>query len=148
MYNTELLANIEYLREKANVSYEEAERLLNENGGNVMRVLVELERQGQVYSQASGNAETVHHAEQAKKTSIHDETKKVKPFIKQAMATRLVVKKKREDGKQDMVANVPVPFAILFALCAPWLTIATAVVAFATGYNVNVDKAEEAPETA
>ena len=52
MTNNEMLQNIEYLREKANITYEEASELLNDNGGDVMRVMIELEKQGRLNEQA------------------------------------------------------------------------------------------------
>ncbi len=57
----DMLRNIEYLREKADVSYEEAQALLERFEGNVMRALVELEHQGRIYGQPQAEA----HARQA-----------------------------------------------------------------------------------
>ena len=43
MMNNEMIQNIEYLREKANVSYEEATELLENNNGDVMHAMIELD---------------------------------------------------------------------------------------------------------
>ncbi len=51
MKDQELLQSIEYLREKADISYEEAANLLEEQNGDVMYVLIEMEKQGRLYTQ-------------------------------------------------------------------------------------------------
>lgn len=143
MMNNDMLANIEYLREKADVSYEEAEQLLEQYDGNVMRVLVELERQGRVYPQPGACGEPRRSWEQQDKAKDCDGMKKTKSFLHKAMNTRLVVEKKQDDGERDMLANIPVPFAVIGAVCAPWLTVGTAVVAFATGHSARIKRDED-----
>lgn len=138
MTNAEMLANIEYLRERADVSYEEAQTLLERYDGNVMRALIELEHQGRVYGQEpTGETEKDDwkHAE----AEINDGWKKAKSFADKAMQTRLIVEKKKDD-KTEMIANVPVPFAVLTAIAAPWLAIGALGVGFVTGHTARIEK--------
>lgn len=138
MTNNDMLANIEYLREKADVSYEEAERLLEQFDGNVMRALVELERQGRVYGQAP-----IGESQQGGKGG--DGMKRAKEIVHKAMRTRLIVEKKAGDT-QETIASVPAPFAVLFAVSAPWLTVATIGVGAVTGHTVRIEKAAREAE--
>lgn len=143
MMNDDMLRNIEYLREKANVSYEEAAELLERFDGNVMRVLVELEHKGRVYSQAPVDDDQTRYQQREYYNTNRNEAKdKAASFINKAFQTRLVVERKREDGEKETVANLSAPFAAGAAIVAPWLTVATAGLAFVTGHNVKI-KTEE-----
>lgn len=147
MTNNDMLANIEYLREKADVSYEEAEALLAKHDGNVMRVLVELEHQGRVYAQQHTDGTQKGPAAQ-RRCDYNDTKEKATSFINRAFQTRLIVEKKQEDDQSTLVANVAVPFAVGFTLLAPWLTVATVAVAFVTGHNVKIEKEKPAKKEA
>lgn len=138
MTNNDKLANIEYLRERADVSYEEAERLLDRYDGNVLRALVELEHQGRVF--AEGRESEADEGPQQHASDASDGMKKAKSFLQSAFQTHLVFEKKAEGDKPNVVANVPVPFAVIAAVAAPWLAVGTAAVTFATGHNVRVEK--------
>lgn len=137
----DMLRNIEYLREKADVSYEEASDLLTRYDGNVMRVLVELEHQGRVYAQPApeqtGRAQSQQQQQQQECSAAKE---KATSFINKALATKLVVEKKNEDGEKDTVLNVNVPLAAGIAIAAPWLTLAAAGLAFVTGHNVKIER--------
>lgn len=138
MTNQEMLNNIEYLRERANVTYEEAEQLLNQFDGNVMRALVELEKQGRVYDQAgeaSGRTKQ-------ENTPVDEGMKKAKAFFAKAMNTHLVIEQKDGDNPKK-VADVPVPLAVVGALAAPWLAVAAAGIGFATGHTAKVENEED-----
>lgn len=141
MTNNDMLANIEYLREKADISYEEAERLLEENDGNVMRVLVDLERQGRVYTQGTAGGASKHDWQQYDVKDCQG-AKKTRSFVRGALRTKLLIEKQGEDEK-NVAAAVPLPFAVAFALGAPWVTVATAGVVLATGYNLRLEKSEK-----
>lgn len=133
MMNNDMLKNIDYLREKADVSYEEAETLLERYDGNVMRVLVELERQGRVFQ--NPNAEYNHSGQQFQ-NDLNDAKEKASSFFDKALHTRLVVEKKDDDGKKETIANLNLPFAAGMAIVAPWVAVGSAAIAFATGHNI------------
>ncbi len=141
----ETLEKIEYLREKANVTYDEAMRLLEENNGDVMRVLVALEKQGRVYSQPhDGNrqdrrADTYQdHAEEFRQ--------KAESFIKKASKTRIIVEKGGEDGESQTVLNVGAPIAAGVTVIAPYVTAIAGALAYATGHKIKVETDEENKE--
>lgn len=141
MTNEEMLRNIEYLREKADVSYEDAEKLLERFDGNVMRALVELEQQGRVYAQPH-SGESTSKERQENQQRCNEAKEKATSFVNKALQTRLVVEKKDEKGEKQTVANVNLPFAAVVAVAAPWLTVATAGLAVITGHNVKIEKDE------
>lgn len=134
--NNDMLRNIEYLREKADVSYEEAATLLDQFDGNVMRVLVELERQGKVY--ATGNTQNT--TKQKTQTTTNNEHKeKATSFINRAFAQHLVVESGKGDKKKTVV-DLSVPYCIGAAVVAPHLTVASVALAFICGYRVKLKK--------
>lgn len=139
--NNDMLANIEYLREKADVSYEEAERILERNDGNVMRALVELERQGRVYGQTRASGEPTRERQQS--ACDIEGVNKTKSFLQRMFATRLVVEKNAGDADPQQVANVPAPYAVVAAVVAPWLMVGTGVAAIVTGHGIRLEKAEQ-----
>ncbi|MDL2318041.1 hypothetical protein LJC74_02940 [Eubacteriales bacterium OttesenSCG-928-A19] len=144
MTNNEMLENIEYLREHANISYEEAERLLNESDGNVMRALVELEREGRVYDQAPADGEASD-SQRQRSDPLDDGVQKAKRFFSKAMRTHLVIEKNTGD-KRAKVVDVPAPVAVLGAVAAPWLAVTLAGVGFVTGHTAKVEKTQDAAD--
>lgn len=147
MMNKEMLESIEYLRERADVSYEEAEQLLGRFDGNVMKALVELERQGRVYAQPHDSGAEPAGSPRQESDPVEEGLKKAKSFFNNAMKNHLVVEKK-EDGKPTKVVEVPVPLAVITAVAAPWLAVAAAGVGFATGYTAKVEKTEDEDDRA
>lgn len=148
--NDDMLRNIEYLREKADVSYEEAATLLERFDGNVMRVLVELERQGRVYSQA-GAGETASPQQEPDPTphaAANEAKEKATSFINKAFEHRLVVERENKEGGKETVANLNVPFFLGATVVAPHLMIASAALTFVCGYRVKLkrEKADVVPD--
>lgn len=139
MMNNDMLQDIEYLREKADVSYAEAETLLERNDGNVMRALVELEKQGRLYQQA-------HDAQNEEWTQCKQEARnakaKAESFVKKAFQNRLVIEKKRPDGEKATILNLSVPVAAGVAIVAPYLALASAAVTCVAGYQVKIGQDE------
>ncbi|MDR0898060.1 MAG: hypothetical protein LBN04_09410 [Oscillospiraceae bacterium] len=140
MMNDDILKNIEYLREKADVSYEEAASLLEQFDGNVMRVLVELERQGRVYGKESAtgyqapprpNAQTAAPKKDAKKQATG--------FITKAMQHRVVVESGSGETKKT-IANLSAPYCAGATLVAPWLAVGSVALMFMMGYKVKIKK--------
>ena len=142
MMNDDMIRNIDYLKEKADISYEEAATLLERYDGNVMRVLVELEHQGRVYAQPSAGYSNETY-EQKVCEDVNEAKEKATSFMNRAFNTRLVVDKKNKEGKKETVANLSVPFAIGVTLVAPYLTAASAAIAICTGHNVHIRKAKD-----
>ena len=149
MMNDEMLRNIEYLREKADVSYEDAASLLEKFDGNVMRVLVELERQGRVYPQGqayeqAGNAGNQAHRQQNCQGKAEDVKKKSSSYISHALKHRVVVESGKGENKKT-IADLSAPYCAGAALLAPWVAVGSIGLMFALGYRVRMQKVENAP---
>lgn len=148
MMNDDMLRNIEYLREKADVSYEQAAELLTKFDGNVMRVLVELERQGRVYPQ--GNPNTGWQAPEYQHTCErhHHNTKNAKKqasnLVSMALQHRLVVESGKGDKKKT-IANLSTPFCAVAAAFAPHVAVPTVGLMFLLGYRVRLEKQAYGP---
>ena len=122
-----------YLRERADVTYEEAAQMLTKNDGDVVACLVELEKQGRVYGGEHVHMNNNdHYAQEAKE--------KVTSFFKEACKTRIVIEKHKENGDRETVANLSAPVAAGITILAPYLSLAAGVIALATGHQVKVKK--------
>lgn len=145
MMNDDMLRNIEYLREKADVSYEEAMGLLEKFDGNVMRVLVELERQGRVYPQG-GQADYDYTSQPKEEWHEHarkeakDAKKQAAGFASQALRHRVIVERKTNEGEKEVVANLSAPYCAGATLVAPWLAVGSVALMFVMGYKVKIKK--------
>ena len=129
----DMLQKTVYLRERADVTYEEAMQLLTQNNGDVVACLVELEKQGRVYGGEHANMHRNDHCAQEAK-------EKVTSFFKEACKTRIVIEKRKENGDRETIANVSAPVAAGITLVAPYLSLAAGVIALATGHSVKVKK--------
>ena len=138
MMNNEMIQNIEYLREKANVSYKEAIELLQNNNGDVMRAIIELEKQGRLYSQPDdcGKAQD----ERQFHDGLNEAKGKAKSFLNKAKKTRLVIERKNQHGEKETIANVSALVAGCVTVFAPHITIAAALIALVTGHQVKVER--------
>lgn len=137
MTHEEMLRNIDALRERADISYEEALELLEKNDGDVTRALIELENQGRLHANTSAQdcgSQTTTHAGEAKE--------KATSFFKKACQTRLVVERKGADGEPETVANLSAPFAVGVTIIAPYVTLASAALGVVSGLHVKVRKEE------
>lgn len=129
----DMLQKTVYLRERADVTYEEAMQLLEKNNGDVVACLVELEKQGRVYGGE--------HAHMHRNDHCAQETKeKVTSFFKEACKTRIVIEKRKENGDRETIANLSAPVAAGITIVAPYLSLAAGVIALATGHQVKVKK--------
>ncbi|MDR0898046.1 MAG: hypothetical protein LBN04_09340 [Oscillospiraceae bacterium] len=141
MMNDDILKNIEYLREKADVSYEEAAALLEQFDGNVMRVLVELERQGRVYGKDKAPGYQAPPRPNAQQTAApkKDAKKQTASFISKAMQHRVVVESGNGETKKT-IANLSAPYCAGATLVAPWLAVGSVALMFMMGYKVKISK--------
>lgn len=147
MMNEDILRNIEYLREKADVSYEEAASLLERFDGNVMRVLVELERQGRVFPQGQAQEQPygAGRAHDDARRQVKSEAKKqATGFVSKALSHRLVVESGTGENKK-VIADLSAPYCAGATLLAPWLAVGSVGLMFMLGYKVRVQKNHAAP---
>lgn len=142
MMNNDMLQSIEYLREKADVSYEEAMRLLEKFDGNVMSAIVELEKNGRLYTQGPSTGSRSDCSDQWQKDA-NEARNKASSFMKKASKTRVIIGKKRENGEMETIANVSAPIAAGITICAPYVTLAATALGFASGYQVKVERPDD-----
>lgn len=117
------LEDVETLRNKSGVSYEEAVTLLDKYDGDVTRALIELEKRGQL----GANEKTVG------KFSFEEACKWVHNLWREGLETRIIVERKGEK-----MINLSVLFLILMLILGPYAMIAAAVLMLISGCSVSV----------
>jgi hypothetical protein len=134
----DMLDKVDYLRERADVTYEEAMQLLEKNSGDVVASLVELEKQGRIYTHQADCREhfRMHHSHH----DAQEARKKAATFFKDACNTRIVIEKHNENGENETVANVSAPVAACITVVAPYLSLAAGAIALATGHQFKIKK--------
>jgi len=136
--NEDMLKKIEALRERADVSYEEAANLLEQNDGDMIRALMVLEQQGRLKEKAAPQAKAEPWQAEAEEVK-----EKAKSFFEKAFQSRIVVEKKTTNGDSETILNINVPFAIGATIVAPWLAAGSAIAAAATGCHIKVEEDEK-----
>lgn len=109
--------DIEILRKKSGVSYEEAVNLLEYHNGSLARALVDLEKNGRIRQEK-------HTAESARG---------VKGVLDSLYRMRLVVTK-----KDVTILNFSILFVIVSAVMAPYLCIVGLVISLVLGYHIAI----------
>ena len=123
------LNDVETLRDKTGVSYEEAVSLLEKYGGDMTRALIELEKRGRLDGRSikinvNGNAADL-----------------VQKWWRMGRDTRLVVEREGET-----LVNLSALFMILALLLGWRLVVAAAILALALGCRVHLRRSD-IPET-
>lgn len=124
------IEDVETLRAKAGISYEEAVALLDKYDGDLARALIELEKRGQVNVKADFefNAEEI--------------VAWIKKMWHKGMNTRVVIERKGE-----LLLNLPVLFLILMLILGPYAVIAAAVLMLVTGCSVSLKGENQKEQT-
>ncbi|WP_017413840.1 DUF4342 domain-containing protein [Clostridium tunisiense] len=112
------LENIDEVRRRANVSYEDAKAALEMCNDDLVEALVYLERQKKFKTNSCCGEETSFGT-------------KVKELIKKGNNTKFMVKK-----KEDVVLSMPVTGATIITVIAPYVTVGGLLVAFFTGHRI------------
>jgi len=145
---------IDYLREKASITYEEALETLERFDGDLARCLVDLERRGRIkpprkqgatgsqyryefrYDQNAKGYDRDHAQAPRGKAFVLDHE-----AVKQALFSHIVVRK-----ADKVVADLPVAF-LIFAVCmAPHLMFSSLLLIFLLGYRVKWERKREKPD--
>lgn len=130
------IEDIELIRRKSGISYQEAVALLDYHNGNVARALVDLERNGRIKDSAEP---------EKKKSSaaghVHVEINKDNTMSFLHKCYRARVKIHRED---TVILNISALFAVLSVLISPHLVIIGAIVCLVLGYKFTFDKHDHA----
>lgn len=125
------IEDIELIRTKSGISYQEAVALLDYHNGSVARALIDLERNGRLLSKD----EQDRRAASAPKTGKHGKDS----FFQRMYRHRLKVKK-----GDVTIANISALFALGVAIFSPHMAIAAGVISLILGYKINFER--NAPE--
>ena len=126
------IEDIELLRQKSGLSYQEAVALLDYHNGSLARALIDLEKHGRLKNENDEKEETRIMSGNEKK----NETKqKALNFIQKLYRSRLKIRK-----GETSVINVSILFAVLCLLFAPHMTIAGVIVSMILGYQFSFSR--------
>jgi len=126
------LEDVETLRAKASISYEDAVALLDKYDGDLARALIELEKRGQL----SG-------VEKGAKINMDDVISRIKSLWRKGLTTRIVVERK---GIQLM--NLSVSFLLLMTLLGVYAMICALILSLVSGCSISLKKTVEETVTA
>ena len=121
------IEDIEVIRQKSNLSYQEAVALLDYHNGNLARALIDLERNGRL-TEDKTNQSTRSTADTPKEGGILG-------LLGRLFRFRLKISK----GNAPIV-NLSVLFCILSLIIAPHLAVISGILALLLGYNFAFDK--------
>jgi hypothetical protein len=115
------MENIDEVRRRTNVSYEAAKDALEKCNDDILEALVYLEKQNVVRPAAAPE----------NKESLWDKFKKI---VRKGNNTKFVIHK-----KEVSVLSIPVTFAVIITIIAPYVTIIGLAVALFTGYRIKLE---------
>lgn len=134
------IEDIELLRQKSGLSYQEAVAMLDYHNGSVARALIDLEKHGRLKNKDDEQKEGTKHMEGTVKKG---ETKeKALNLLQKLYRCRVKIRK----GDTN-VFNVSVLFAGLCLLLAPHMTIAGVIISMILGYQFSFTKMDPDFET-
>lgn len=117
------IEDVEILRQKSGISYDEAVNLLEYHNGSLARALMDLEKNGRI------------NANNAKATSH----KGFKGLLNTLYRIRLVVKK-----ESAVILNLSALAVLIVAILAPHVLIIGLILCLALGYRMNIDRTHPA----
>lgn len=119
--------DVESLRGKSGVSYEEAIRLLDKYDGDIASALIELEKSGHL-GKSSVSADKI--------------SELVSKWWNLGLKNHVLIER-----KETMLVNLPVVVALLLAVCAPRATLVAAVLLLVFGGHISLQSGVQAGET-
>lgn len=125
------IEDIEMLRQKSGVSYQEAVALLDYHNGSLARALIDLEKNGRL-NKSNGSEKEGTETVNGKKENYHNSVTKDKALNLLQKLYRSRIKIRKGDTS---ICNVSVLFAGLCLLLAPHMTIAGVIVSMILGYQ-------------
>lgn len=120
------IEDIEILRRKSGISYEEAVNLLEYHNGNLARALVDLERNGRIRPQAEQKA--------ANHVHMHD-GKKASNFFSRMFRFRIMIKR-----GEVVILNLSLLFSLVALLISPHLVFLGLILMLVLGYRISFDQ--------
>ena len=116
------LEQIDELRKRANVSYEDAKNALEQCEGNLIEALVYLEKQNKIKPEENLCSENKFF-------------KKVKKLIKKGNETKLIVKK-----EDTVVLNICVTLGVILTIVATPFVVTALILALVTNHKIRIQK--------
>ena len=120
------IEDIELIRRKSGISYQEAVALLDYHNGNVARALVDLERNVRIKPEKA-------------QQKTHAESNDISKFFGKLYRFRLKVKK-----DNAIIVNLSLLFGILALIVSPHLVLIGLILALILGYRISFDKKDPA----
>ncbi len=121
------IEDIEILRQKSGISYEEAVNLLEYHNGSLARALVDMEKNGRIKKDGSTASTSAH-----KGSSFGRRSKGV-------LTTLYRFRIKVSKGEVGIV-NLSAIYLILVTVFAPWVAILSLIASLLLGYRIHVDR--------
>ncbi len=144
--NNHNIEQVDYLRNKAGITYEEAIELLDRFGGDLPQCLVELERSGRINNgkrdggRANFNpfADASERLQEEERSNPHRRPAFVLDWegVKAFFFSRVLVRK-----GDLVVSNFTVLFLTFVGCAAPWVLLIGLILTFLNGYRINWQKA-------
>lgn len=116
------LEQIDFLRERANVSYREAKEALEETGGDIVEALVMLEKQNKV----SGKGK-----QSGKNKEGNGFWDSMKNFFRRMNRIRFILR-----NEKSVLINFPLTVALILAIAATPFVVVGILVALFAGYRI------------
>ena len=122
------IEDVEVIRKKSGISYEEAVNLLEYHNGNLAKALIDLERNGRLNT-PHGFQATI---------DLNGGKQKAMSIIQKLYSKRFVVKK----GKIDIL-NISLLFMIPAAILMPYIAVGGLILIFIFGYRIKIQNSAE-----
>ncbi|MBQ8537264.1 MAG: hypothetical protein IJ461_07685 [Clostridia bacterium] len=125
--NRYTIEDIEIIRRKSGISYEEAVNLLEYHNGNLAKALVDLERNGRIRTEEEEKASHAHQGEDGKR--------KAKGLLSKLFRIRVLVRK-----NDVVIANLSSLFLLVALLVSSHLLIISLILILVLGYRVSIER--------
>jgi hypothetical protein len=131
-HDQEMFEKVEYLRNKADVSYEEAVQLLERYDGDLTRALIELERSGRIRPESAPE----HEGREEARHDRRDSYTRHGSYHASRFLTVLFKNKLQVLKGEEIIASLPIAYYLFFALVAPHLFFFSIVLMFLCGCRI------------
>lgn len=125
---------VEFLRQRADITYEEALEVLERCGGDLTRCLVDLERRGKIRKTGARTAPKTAKTRTSAHAGSYQEGSSLSSLLKKILRMRLVVTK-----ESRTYVDLPVMYLALAVICAPHLMLFTVIAMFVMGLKIRVE---------
>jgi len=121
------IEDVELIRKKSGISYEEAVNLLEYHNGNMTKAFIDLEKNGKIDDNRAKAVKSNHMSDFDKKKTMN--------FLQKMYGMRLIVKK-----DEHFIVNLSLLFSIPFFLIFNKAILPCLALVFILGYRIKIDK--------